>query len=105
MRRGGGGGRGEGERESAYSIWGVRGLHTRSVEEESNGCGRLALPFTEGIHQLLQLGCALDLEKHLVVVVGDFDVEMLRLGWFLRLVHRWGSIAFRHSAVAVLIMR
>jgi hypothetical protein len=50
-----------------------------AVEEEAHASEGLALTLAEGIHELLQLGCALDLEEDLVVVVGDLDVEVLGL--------------------------
>lgn len=39
----------------------------------------LALTLAEGVHELLELGGALDLEENLVVVVGDLDVQVLGL--------------------------
>jgi hypothetical protein len=50
-----------------------------AVEEEAHAGEGLSLTLAEGIHELLQLGCALDLEEDLIVVVGDLDVEVLRL--------------------------
>jgi len=85
---------GEGER-STYSIWRICGLDTRSIKEESDGGGRLSLPFAEGVHQLLQLRCSLDLKKNFIIIVGDFDVEVLGLLRFLRLVRGWGAILVR----------
>lgn len=54
-------------------------VDTRAVEEEAHAGEGLALTVAEGIHELLQLGCALDLEEDLVVVVGDLDVQVLGL--------------------------
>jgi len=51
-------------------IWTIRRLNTTSVEEKSDRIGRLSLSLAEGIHKLLQLSGPLDLEEHLVVVVG-----------------------------------
>jgi hypothetical protein len=71
-------------------------LNTTSIKQETDGVGSLALPLTEGIHKLLQ-GCgSLDLEKDLVVIVGDLDVEMFA----------GGGIALRllgHARASVLI--
>lgn len=39
----------------------------------------LSLAVAEGVHELLELGGALDLEENLVVVVRDLDVQVLRL--------------------------
>ena len=39
----------------------------------------LALAVAEGVHELLELSRALDLEENLIVVVGDLDVQVLRL--------------------------
>ena len=39
----------------------------------------LALAVAEGVHELLELSRALDLEENLVVVVGNLDVQVLRL--------------------------
>lgn len=65
-------------KECTYSVWGVLRTNSRTVEEEADGSLLLALTLTEGVHQLLQLGRALDLEEDLIVVVGDLDVEVLR---------------------------
>ncbi|KAI6754342.1 hypothetical protein HG530_012856 [Fusarium avenaceum] len=58
----------------------VRGLDSRAVEEESHGAGGLSLAFAEGTHQLLELCGTLDLEEDFVVVVGNLDVQVLRVG-------------------------
>lgn len=60
----------------SHSVRAIGRLNTTAVEEESDRVGRFALSLAEGVHQFLQSGCALDLEEHLVVVIGDFDVEM-----------------------------
>jgi hypothetical protein len=64
----------------AYCVWGVRRLDPLAVEQEADGIKRLGLAFAKGHHQLLQLGVPLDLEEDLIVVVGNLDVEMFRLG-------------------------
>lgn len=51
----------------------------------------LALALAEGIHQLLELRGALDLEEDLVVVVGNLDVEVLGLRWPFVLIWGWRS--------------
>jgi hypothetical protein len=56
----------------------IRGLDTRAVKEESDRANGLALALAKGVHELLELSAALDLEEDLVVVVGDLDVEVLR---------------------------
>lgn len=60
-----------------HSVWGVRGLHALTLEEESDRSQRLALALAERRHELLELGAALDLEKDLVVVIRDLDVKVL----------------------------
>jgi hypothetical protein len=65
------------QRKATYLIRAVRRLDSASVKEESNRVRRLALSVTEGIHQFLELCRPLDLEEYFVVVVGDFDVEVL----------------------------
>ena len=74
-----------------YSLRRIRWLNSRSIKEEAYAGGGLALALTEGIHQLLQLGGALDLEEDLVVVVRNFDVEVLSLPSSLILVWSWRS--------------
>ena len=64
-------------RNWTYSIGCVRGLDTRALEEEADRIERLALAVAVCVHQLFQLRVALDLEKHFVIVVGDFDVKVL----------------------------
>lgn len=81
----------------------VCGVDSGAIEEEAHAGGRLALTLTEGVHELLELSGTLDLEEHLVVVVGDLDVQVLGLlGSFVlvarrrrrgRLRHRGGCVA------------
>lgn len=66
--------RGEGK---TNSFGGISRLHTRALEQEANRAETLALTLTEGSHELLELCGALDLEENLVVIVRDFDVEVL----------------------------
>lgn len=61
-----------------YGVRSVFGANSCTVEEEPNGGCLFSLPLTEGVHQLLKLGRALDLEEDFVVVVGDLDVQVLR---------------------------
>jgi hypothetical protein len=48
-----------------------------TVKEKAHRPDILALSLAESIHQLLQLGASLDLKENLIVIVGDFDIEML----------------------------
>lgn len=57
-----------------YGVRRVFGAHTGTIEQEPNSRHLLPLPFTEGIHELLQLRGPLDLEEHFVVVIGNLDV-------------------------------
>ena len=75
------------------SIWRIRWLDSATIKEEANGGGVLPLAFAEGVHELLELGGALNLEEDLVVVVGNFDVEVLGLLWALVLVGDWWAAA------------
>jgi len=69
--------------KETYSIWAIGRLDTGTIKEESNRLSRFPLALTEGIHELLELGGALDLEEDLVVIVCDFNVEVLAdLGLF-----------------------
>lgn len=66
--------------KGTYRVGGVFGAHSCSIKEEAN-CGHLlALALAESVHELLQLGRPLDLEEHLIVVIGDLDVQVLRGG-------------------------
>lgn len=70
-----------------YSVRGIFGSYTGAVEKEPNGGHLLSLTFAKSIHQLSQVGRALDLEEDFVVVVGDLDVEVLngsRCRWLWR---------------------
>lgn len=59
-----------------YSIRCVSWLDTRAFKQESHSAGTLALAFAKCVHQLFQFGASLDLEEDLVIVVGDFDIEV-----------------------------
>lgn len=76
-----------------YRLGAICWLDTTSIEQEPDRSGSLALSLAEGIHQLLQLGRPLDLEEHLVVVIGDFDVQVLAGARSLGLLGRtWAAI-------------
>ena len=74
-----------------YSIWVVGGPNTSALEQESHAGDVLALAVAEGVHELTQLGRALDLEEDLIVVVGDLDVQVLRRTSILRLLS-WRAV-------------
>lgn len=78
-----------------HRIGSVCRLHTGAIKEESHGIQGLALPLAEGAHELLQLGCALDLEEDLIVVVRDLDVEVLGVS---------GSLLALVGGAAVLVL-
>ena len=80
--------------EGSYRVWAVCGLHSCAIEQEADALRGLSAPFAEGIHQLLKVGSALDLEENLVVSIRDLDVEML--GLVLRLWWRGGVLVVRH---------
>jgi hypothetical protein len=64
------------------------GSYTLAVKEEPNAANVLALTVAEGVHEFAESRRALDLEEHLVVVVGDLDVQMLTLPLFWLLLGR-----------------
>jgi len=70
------GGEGSGGNEKTDRIWSVRLLDALPLEEKADRLDVLALSFAEGGHELLELGRPLDLEENLVIVVGDFYVQM-----------------------------
>ena len=80
-----------------YRIRAVGRLDPTAIEQEPHRVGGLALALAEGVHQLLQRGGALNLEKDLIVVVRHFDVEMLGRGRLFRLARRRRSVV-RHGA-------
>jgi hypothetical protein len=75
-------------RSKTYRLGTIRRLHAAAVEKEADGGRGLALALAEGVHQLLQLRSALDLEEDLVVVVRHLDVEVLALAVALGLLLR-----------------
>lgn len=77
---------------NAYRVWGIRGLDTLALEQEPNRVHSLALSLAEGRHKLVELGGALDLEKDLVVVVGNLDVQVLDGGRSILTASRRASI-------------
>lgn len=60
-----------------YGVRSVLGANSCTIEEEANSRRLLSLTLAEGVHQLLKLGRALDLEEDFVVVVRNLDVEVL----------------------------
>lgn len=69
-----------------YRVWRISRLNTRAIEQKTDSVGHFPLPVAEGIHQLFKCRSPLDLEEHLIVVVGDFYVEVLRWCLFGRVV-------------------
>jgi hypothetical protein len=65
--------------DHTYCIWVVLRSHTLAIEEESYTLDVLSLAIAEGVHELSESGGALDLEEHLVVVIGNLDVQVLAL--------------------------
>jgi len=63
-------------------IWAIGRLYATAIEQKPDRVGSLALSLTEGIHQFLEGSCTLDLKEYLIVVVRNFDVEMLSLSTF-----------------------
>ena len=71
------GGRHRAVKAKAYRIRCIGGLDSLAFEQEPNGLHAFALALAECRHELFKLRRALDLEKDLVVVVGDLDVQVL----------------------------
>ena len=63
-----------------------------------------ALTLAECVHELFQLRRTLDLKEDLVIVVRDFDVEVLgRLRCSGLLILRWGTVVVRHVENVVVL--
>jgi len=60
----------------------IRRIHPRPIKQEPAAPDILSLALAESIHELFQRGGTLDLEEDLVVVVGDFDVQVFADGLF-----------------------
>lgn len=84
---------------ATYRVWVVGWVDSLTVKQEAHAGWGLALTLTEGVHELLQLGRALDLEEDLVVVVRHLDVKVLRLRLVFGLVG--GRSSIRHCEMAV----
>lgn len=59
------------------TVGSVGRLNTLALEQESDRGHALALALAESVHELLELGRSLDLEEDLVIVIRNFDVEVL----------------------------
>lgn len=71
--------------KATYGVWRIFWAHSRAVEQKTDGGRLLSLALTEGIHEFFQLRRALDLEKDLIMIVGDLDVQVLnRFGLNIR---------------------
>ena len=70
--------------EPTYRIRTIGRIDTSPVEQKTDSRELLALTIAEGVHELGEGGGSFDLEEDLVVVVSDFDVEVLRLRLVLR---------------------
>lgn len=79
-----------------YRVGCVVWSHSRAVKEEAD-CGHLlALSVAKGIHKLLQLCRALNLEEHFTAVIRDLDIQMVGRSRspFLG---RWSRLLIRHG--------
>jgi hypothetical protein len=74
--------------DHTYRIWVVLRSYALAIEEESYTLDVLSLAVAEGVHELSEGGGALDLEEHLVVVIGNLDVQVLALATVLGLLLR-----------------
>jgi hypothetical protein len=82
---------------TTYRIRVVLGSDTLAVEQKSNAGNVLSLAVAKGIHELSEGGGTLNLEKHLVVVVRDLDVQVFALPAVLGLVlHVVGGAVLGH---------
>lgn len=68
-----------------YTYWVVLRGDALAIKQEADARDVLALSVAEGVHELAEGGCALDLEKDLIVVVCHFDVQVLALAAIFRL--------------------
>lgn len=71
-----GDGNGTAAHDVTHRVGVVMGMDADTIEEETDALWTPAASLAEGVHQLLELRCPLDLEEDLVVVVGYFDVEV-----------------------------
>lgn len=63
-----------------YRFRAIGGVYPRPIEQEANRREGFALTLTKSVHELGKSGRTFDLKKDLVVVVCDFDVEVLGFG-------------------------
>lgn len=61
-----------------YSIGSIFRPDTSAIKQETDGRHLLSLAFTESVHQFLELGRSLYLEEDFIVVVGNFDIQVIR---------------------------
>jgi hypothetical protein len=78
-----------------YRVWVVLSGYTLTVKQEADARDVLSLSVAESVHELTESGCALDFEEDFVVVVRDFDVEVLALA-ILGLLLNVGATVVRH---------
>ena len=74
-------------RISTYQLRIICWVYALSLEKESNAVWCLSLTLAERIHQFFQRSSALDLEKHLIVVIRHLDIKVLAdwvVFWFVR---------------------
>ena len=79
-----------------YRLRTITWLNTCSVKQKADSRQSLALTFAKSVHELRKLSGTLYLEENLIVVIGDFDVEVFGL-WLL--VARWRVVLIRHIVV------
>lgn len=80
----------------SHRIGAILWIHTRAIEQKADRRESLALTLAEGVHELGEGSGAFNFEEHLVVVVCDFNVEMLG---FRLLVLWWGATGRRLLAM------
>lgn len=89
-------------RVSTHRIGTISGIDPGPIEQEADRARGFALTLAKGIHELRKGSGAFDFEEDFIIVVRDFNVEVLRLRLVIRVASSTrGLVVVRHRVCCI----
>ena len=90
-------------RARTYRVGCVIGLNTLPLEQEPDRVHSFALALAKSRHEFVEFGTALNFEEDLIIVIGNFDVQMLAINGRLRR-RTLAAVFIRHCSSIVYLL-